>query len=326
MPTISTTFASFHNLFGYLGADSIGYLLVDEAGQSPPQAAAGAIYRAKKAIIVGDPLQIQPVVTIPKSINKVLLEYYNIEQECDILQESAQTLADTANEFGTYVDKSNNAQWVGCPLLVHRRCLEPMFGVSNFIAYGNKMIQATIFNKSFNEEIYPKSTWINVPASNFDGLWSHVEGKVVLQFLSKIIHATNTLPSLYIISPFKYVEHNMKKYLRSNLWQFKSALSSQQQAELQKWIRNSVGTIHSFQGKQADAVILLLGGDPDKPGAINWASDYPNILNVAITRAKNLLFVVGNHNIWSKKPHFQELSSALSTSTIEEILQEKIDV
>jgi superfamily I DNA and/or RNA helicase len=67
-------------------------------------------------------------------------------------------------------------------------------------------------------------------------------------------------------------------------------------------------------------VILLLGGDPKKTGAINWAASAPNILNVGITRAKNLIFVVGNHDLWSEKPYFQDLSIAINKTTIEKIL------
>ena len=41
----------------------IGTLIVDEAGQASPHMAIGALCRAEKAVIVGDPKQVEPVVT-----------------------------------------------------------------------------------------------------------------------------------------------------------------------------------------------------------------------------------------------------------------------
>ena len=95
-----------------------------------------------------------------------------------------------------------------------------------------------------------------------------------------------------------------------------SKLKPTEKPMLTNWIYKSVGTIHAFQGKQSEGVILLLGGDPSKPGAINWASDTPNILNVALTRAKYKFFVIGNYKLWSSKPHFQDLAMVIPLTRI----------
>lgn len=46
-PVISTTFASFSSMYKGMDQDFIDYLVIDEAGQSSPQQAAGAMWRSK---------------------------------------------------------------------------------------------------------------------------------------------------------------------------------------------------------------------------------------------------------------------------------------
>ncbi|EPS49158.1 C-terminal helicase domain-containing protein [Clostridium botulinum] len=43
-------------------------------------------------------------------------------------------------------------------------------------------------------------------------------------------------------------------------------------------------------------VIIYLGVGEDHEGAANWASNSPDILNVAVTRVKNRVIIVGNKN------------------------------
>jgi AAA domain-containing protein len=59
--------------------ESLGWLLIDEAGQALPQAAAGALMRAKRAVIVGDPLQIEPVVTMSPMLVQKLAGAFGVD-------------------------------------------------------------------------------------------------------------------------------------------------------------------------------------------------------------------------------------------------------
>ncbi|HID0853228.1 helicase [Clostridium botulinum] len=59
---------------------------------------------------------------------------------------------------------------------------------------------------------------------------------------------------------------------------------------------------------------MCLGVDEDHEGAANWASNSPNILNVAVTRAKNRVIIVGK--IVGDKEYFKEAVKELSRGLI----------
>lgn len=85
------------------------------------------------------------------------------------------------------------------------------------------------------------------------------------------------------------------------------------------------GTVHTFQGREADVVFLVLGGNNKKPVAKSWASQKANILNVALTRAKKRVYIVGNYEEWSKMEYFNFTSKNLSRVSIKELICTKLD-
>ena len=100
VPVISSTFASFGRFFSDFRENDIGLLLVDESGQANISNAVGVLYRSKNAVIVGDPLQLEPVVTLPENLNDVLLNYTGALKEFNVATTSLQTCADKTQKIG----------------------------------------------------------------------------------------------------------------------------------------------------------------------------------------------------------------------------------
>jgi hypothetical protein len=75
---------------------------------------------------------------------------------------------------------------VGLPLLVHRRCANPMFGVSNAIAYQRLMVHSTPSRPSRIRDVLGSSRWLNVQGSANDK-WCPEEGKTVLKLLKELL-------------------------------------------------------------------------------------------------------------------------------------------
>jgi hypothetical protein len=308
VPVLSTTFASTSRLFGKLGAEQLGWLLIDEAGQATPQAAIGAIWRAKRAIVIGDPLQIEPVVTIPpKLINTIFSQFGVFHDEWAAPAVSAQSLADRVSWFGTSICSADGDIWVGSPLRVHRRCEQPMFSISNYIAYNGLMVYGTPEGISPIGNILGPSVWINVEGSSSERKWSKDEGEIVLKLLERLFTSGIQEPDIFFITPFRIVSYKLREIIRNN-----HQISKRLPQKAWEWTNERVGTIHTFQGKEADTVVLVLGAPLEfSAGARRWAGGSPNLLNVAVTRAKRRIYVIGNHRVWKNEGHFSILARSL---------------
>lgn len=300
VPVVSSTFASIQRMFSSLGTGSIPWLFVDEAGQAVPQAAAGAIWRSKRAVIVGDPFQIEPVVTIPEQIINNFSRYFGLGKTQIHTSLSVQSMADRANPFGWVT----NDTWTGSPLRVHRRCIDPMFSIANEIAYNNMMYNSTFGSTS---NLIMQNGFVQVEGNVSGRHYVPEQGMAIKLMIMEEIRQLQDLPDLFVISPFSEIPSILKKELRQPI---RKALAPFKQIDddiLKKWLDSHIGTVHTFQGKQAAGVIFCLGLDEKTKGAATWASSKPNLLNVALTRAKFRFVAVGDGKIWLRQPYFCKL-------------------
>ncbi|UUE46554.1 AAA domain-containing protein [Pectobacterium aroidearum] len=318
VPVISTTFASIGRMFHGVKNEELGWLMIDEAGQAPPQQAVGAIWRAKRVLVVGDPLQIEPVFTTPQPL---------VERLClDVLQEhakdwnpgmlSVQQVADRVNSWGCELHVMNRSIWIGIPLWVHRRCIEPMFSLSNKMAYDNRMIHGVdtdkIVSQSINNVIH--NHWLASTGGQGEKQYRDSHGNDFLILLDRLLAENVQLNSIYVITPFKAVKTGILQLVEQRsikVWRQHTPLIKQQ--EINDWKSKCIGTVHTFQGKENDIVIFVLGCDENSDGGAKWAASKPNLLNVALTRAKKNIFVIGNPNVWHGLPWFQDLANKLPT-------------
>ncbi|WP_461066663.1 DEAD/DEAH box helicase, partial [Streptomyces pseudoechinosporeus] len=320
VPVVSTTFASMGRMFAQLGSEALGWLFVDEAGQAAPQEVVGALWRARRAVVVGDPLQLEPVVTLPWTGQQRLAGHFAVDRQWAPAAASVQALADRLNPYGTWLkDQDGEDIWLGSPLRVHRRCDRLMFDISNKIAYDGMMVYG-VHRDQDDFPLAQRSVWWDVRALPGEEKWNPEEGRALEATLDRIrtrideairqesLHTGEALhgaaqggdhaaarkrrlnDSVFVISPFRDVVHDLGKVVGRTL------------------TSKRYGTVHTTQGKEADIVILVLGTGAAQVGSRNWAAQKPNLLNVAVTRARRRLIVIGDFDAWSRHRYFKDLA------------------
>ena len=301
VPVISSTFAAVERfLINCKVESSLGTIIIDEAGQASPHMLVGALFRSQKAIVVGDPKQIEPVQTVQDLfVEKIGGEGIGKYRSKEL---SVQSLADAQNPFAGIIKNLDGSEsWVGCPLVIHRRCKDPMFTVSNELSYGGFMINKTMNPK---EPIDPckESCWITYDASHIESStgkerYIQVQGEIAFELIQKLRARNTKFKDIFIITPFTTVSYGFKKYMESIS---DDIVNWTKEDNKKAWLEDNIGTVHTFQGKEAKVVIYMLGcqSDGSADGAIKWVN--ANNVNVAFTRAKEYVYVIGDATKWAE--------------------------
>jgi superfamily I DNA/RNA helicase len=128
------------------------------------------------------------------------------------------------------------------------------------------------------------------------GNWPQVpkQGDRLVELLKDLAAAGQAFDQVFALTPFRAVAHHLEEIGTA-------------------YPGITAGTVHRSQGREADIVILVLGGDPASPGAKRWAARKPNLVNVAATRAKRRLYVIGDRSAWAEYRYFDVLAARLPT-------------
>ncbi|MBF0303429.1 MAG: DUF559 domain-containing protein, partial [Desulfamplus sp.] len=260
------------------------FVIIDEASQNDIASVIPLLFRAKYAIVIGDPNQLRHISHLKNNfvqkfadsckLGETLIDYhYNKRSAYDLAAKAFQ-------------ESTGQNPFI---LKEHYRCHRDIIQFSNYEFYDSKL-----FPKSYiYKDISPLNSgiaWKHV-AGNYKDHANPSEAYAIIDFIEELNQkGLNNNIGIGIITPFRN-----QKNLILNLLSRKKMITGNPNDKI------LASTVHSFQGDERDIIIyspVLSEGINEK--SQEWLDKSIDLLNVAITRARNALVIVGDANYCSK--------------------------
>ncbi|MCQ9616675.1 AAA domain-containing protein [Paenalcaligenes niemegkensis] len=314
-PCLVSTFHSLPQSFKYIqGKDKEGnwiessffneidLLIVDEAGQISPEIAAGSFALAKKALIVGDTLQIEPVWSVPDLVDKSNWVRFIGGPEPDASAFEAFKERGAASSNGSLMRMAQEATAfsldqglpAGMYLFEHRRCVEPIIEYCNDLCYQGMLSPQRAESSVNRKELgLPAMGWAYVQGAsqtNGSSRSNPEEAKVIAVWVAenlarlKCFYGKPIEEILAVVTPFKAQMSEVRAAFR--------ALNLPEKI--------TIGTVHALQGAERD-IVLFSTVYTLRDGRNYFFDQSPNMLNVAVSRAKDSFLVFGDTQILDER-------------------------
>lgn len=256
------------------------YVIIDEASQCDIASILPLLYRAKKAVIIGDSKQLQHISQISRYQDLAYIEKYNVPTAWSYSQNSLYGLAEGK------VSQKNIIQ-----LKDHFRSCSDIIGFSNEYFYDGSLRTATKYNS------------LKIPNNEKSGIrWINVIGKTIRpksgsayndeEITAVIIELKRLVDNEYggsigVTTPFKNQARRIMEILDNKHHQLL--------VDLIKNHEFAVDTVHKFQGDERDIMIFSpVISQEAQNSTLGFLNSTGNLFNVAITRARAMLIIIGN--------------------------------
>lgn len=233
-------------------------LIIDEAGQMTIPLALMGMIKAKKVIFAGDYKQLPPIVSsdkVKEDLKKSVFQLLINKDNCTMLDVSFRMCEPICNFVSElFYDSKLKANKLGCGNMVINS--SPMYSFDTPIVIRNVDDKGKQVSDKEAEEI------TNI-----------IKGYLNLNLSAK---------DLAVLSPFRAQAANIRRYIRK-------MISEDVAMEL------VVDTIDKMQGQEREVIIFsLAAGDLEYMTEMADFLYNPNKMNVAFSRAKSKLIIVGN--------------------------------
>lgn len=243
--------------------------IIDEASQCDIASCFPILFRAKRAVIVGDDKQLPHLSFLEKAKEQSFLSQYGIPDKYQLIwrfrTNSMFDLADYYSMNSVMLDE-------------HFRSLPPIINFSNHEFYNDRI---RVMRKDNNNEKVLELVEVLDGKVDFDATRNLPEIEALVKRLHEIIiederNNPENPVSVGIISPF-----------RAQVEQLKVSVSKVLSDYMIKKHQIEIGTAHTFQGDERDIMMISWAVADNSFTQSLMFMQKPNLFNVAITRGRN---------------------------------------
>lgn len=280
--------------------DFADLLIVDEAGQVLPEVAGASFALAKRALVIGDTLQLEPIWTLDPGIDSGNLQKIGL-QDKQRTYEYLRSLGKTSAGGSVMAIAQQRSKYHydqdfprGMMLYEHRRCYDQIIGYCNDLCYhgklvpkrgsaptGNKLPTMGYLHINGRSEARPgQSRWNNLEAETIAAWIAENRAELEERYKKKIHEIVG------VLSPFTGQVEKIVDACKG-----RGIPAGRGEGEL------TVGTVNALQGAERPVVIFSPAYSKHSDG--QFIDRRQSMLNVAVSRAKDNFLVFGDMDIFN---------------------------
>jgi len=265
-----------------LEAGFFDLLIFDEASQCDIASVLPLLFRCKRSAIIGDPKQLRHITQIAPRVNQQLMQ----EQDISSLGERWSYTGNSLFDLAASLTESGDV----ISLRDHHRSRNEIIEFSNRHFYEGRLRVATRESELRVPIGSPAVRWVhivgNVVRPSGGGAINRDEAHAVVRELEHLLVDQRYRGTVGVVSPFRA----QANFIRDLVNQNERLLEALANSEL------LIETVYRFQGDERDVMFFSPVVSQNTPQtAEGFLRGNPNTFNVAITRARAALVVVGDH-------------------------------
>jgi very-short-patch-repair endonuclease len=257
-------------------------VVIDEASQCDIASALPLLFRGRRAVIIGDPLQLKHVSAVAPQHDRLLLSAHGLAEGGAAWAYSVNSLFDLARSLCRHEDIVN--------LRDHHRSHRDIITFSNRHFYRGALRIATDHETLKRSQIAGAAVqWVNVRGKVIrprgGGALNGMEAEAVVAEVRRLVVEQGYRGSIGVVTPFRAHANRIRVLVHED-----DELSRQLAA-----LEFVVDTVHGFQGDERDVMFfspVVSAGVAES--TLHFLKSNGNLFNVAVTRARSDLIVVGD--------------------------------